>query len=89
MPELDGYEVCRRLKADPATADIPVIFLTGKAETQDEQMGFALGAADYITKPISPPIVLARVKAHLLFKQARDALEQCNREDTQRFGSAG
>lgn len=88
MPDLDGYEVCRRLKADPATADIPVIFLTGKAETQDEQMGFALGAADYITKPISPPIVLARVKAHLLLKQARDALERRNREDTRRFDSA-
>ncbi len=88
MPDVDGYEVCRRLKADPSTADIPVIFLTGKTETQDEQMGFALGAADYITKPISPPIVLARVKAHLLFKQARDALERRNREDTQRFDSA-
>ncbi len=88
MPDLDGYEVCRRLKADPSTADIPVIFLTGKTETQDEQMGFALGAADYITKPISPSIVLARVKAHLLFKQARDALEQRNREDIQRFDTA-
>jgi signal transduction histidine kinase len=88
MPDVDGYEVCRRLKADPATADIPVIFFTAKTETQDEQMGFALGAADYITKPISPPIVLARVKAHLLFKQARDALEQRNREDKLRFDSA-
>lgn len=88
MPDVDGYEVCRRLKADPMTADIPVIFLTGKTETQDEQMGFSLGAADYITKPISPPIVLARVKAHLLFKQARDALELRNLEDKQRFDSA-
>ena len=88
MPDLDGYEVCRRLKANPQTADIPVIFFTAKTETQDEQMGFALGAADYITKPISPPIVLARVKAHLLFKQARDALERRNREDKQRFDSA-
>lgn len=88
MPELDGYEVCRRLKADPLTADIPVIFFTAKTETQDEQMGFALGAADYITKPISPPIVLARIRAHLMFKQARDALERRNREDKQRFDSA-
>lgn len=88
MPDMDGYEVCRQLKADPQTADIPVIFLTGKTETQDEQMGFALGAADYIAKPISPPIVLARVKAHVLFKQARDALEQRNRDDKQRFDSA-
>lgn len=88
MPDMDGYEVCRQLKADPATADIPVIFFTAKTETQDEQMGFALGAADYITKPISPPIVLARVKAHLLFKQARDALERRNREDKLRFDAA-
>ncbi len=85
MPDLDGYEVCRRLKADPQTEDIPVIFLTAKTETEDEQLGFALGAADYITKPISPPIVLARVKAHVLFKLARDALERRNREDKQRF----
>ena len=88
MPDIDGYEVCRRLKADPLTADIPVIFFTARSETQDEQMGFALGAADYITKPISPPIVLARVKAHLMFKQARDALERRNRDDKQRFDSA-
>ncbi len=88
MPDVDGYEVCRQLKADPVTADIPVIFFTAKTETQDEQMGFALGAVDYIAKPISPPIVLARVKAHLLFKQARDALERRNREDKQRFDAA-
>ncbi len=88
MPEMDGYEVCRRLKADPLTADIPVIFFTTLSETQDEQMGFALGAADYITKPISPPIVLARVKAHLSLKHARDALERRNREDKERFDSA-
>jgi signal transduction histidine kinase len=88
MPDIDGYEVCRRLKASPLTADVPVIFFTAKTETQDEQTGFALGAADYITKPISPPILLARVKVHLLFKQARDALERRNREDKQRFDVA-
>lgn len=88
MPDVDGYEVCRQLKADPFTADVPVIFFTAKTETQDEQLGFAFGAADYITKPISPPIVLARVKAHLLFKLARDALERRNREDKQRFDVA-
>lgn len=88
MPDVDGYEVCRQLKGNPMTADIPVIFFTAKSEIQDEQMGFALGAADYITKPISPPIVLARVKAHLLFKQARDALEQRIREDKLRFDTA-
>ncbi|HZX29572.1 MAG TPA: response regulator, partial [Telluria sp.] len=52
MPELDGYEVCRRLKADPVTQAIPIIFLTARAETEDEQAGFDLGAVDYITKPI-------------------------------------
>ena len=65
MPEVDGYEVCRRLKDNPVTRDIPVIFLTAKAEVGDETRGLELGAVDYITKPISPPIVLARVKTHL------------------------
>src|SRR6218665_3105637 len=63
MPLMDGYDVCKRLKADPQTRDIPVIFLTAKTELADEQNGFDLGAVDYITKPISPPLVLARVKA--------------------------
>src|SRR3954464_5293573 len=53
MPEMDGYEVCRRLKADPRTRDVPVIFLTAKVEEEDEQQGFDVGAVDYITKPIS------------------------------------
>ena len=74
MPEIDGYEVCRRLKADPATAEIPVIFLTAKTEQADEQQGFDLGAVDYITKPISPPIVLARVRAQLQLKASADFL---------------
>jgi len=74
MPEIDGYEVCRRLKADPATAEIPVIFLTAKSEQADEQQGFDLGAVDYITKPISPPIVLARVRAQLQLKASADFL---------------
>ena len=78
MPNMDGYEVCRRLKADPVTADIPVIFLTAKAEVEDEQKGFDVGCVDYITKPISPPIVLARVKTHLLLKGARDFLKDQN-----------
>ena len=56
MPDLDGYQVCERLKADPGTRDIPVIFLTAKTEVEDEQHGLALGAVDYITKPISPPL---------------------------------
>lgn len=73
MPGMDGYEVCRRLKADPVTANIPIIFVTAKTETKDEQIGFELGAVDYITKPISVPIVLARVKTQLaLYNQQRE-----------------
>lgn len=78
LPELDGFEVCRRLKADASTRDIPVIFLTARSETEDEQLGFDVGAVDYITKPISPPIVVARVRTHLLLKQARDLLRDQN-----------
>ncbi|MGA4632385.1 response regulator [Pseudomonas solani] len=74
MPEMDGYEVCARLKADAATRDIPVIFLTARSEMADEQKGFDLGAVDYITKPISPPIVLARVQAQLQLKATADFL---------------
>jgi PleD family two-component response regulator len=75
MPEIDGYEVCRRLKDDPTTRDIPVIFVTAKTEVEDEMKGFALGAVDYITKPISPAIVEARVKTHLALKNARSQLK--------------
>ncbi len=72
MPGIDGYEVCRRLKAEPTTAAIPVIFVTAKADVTDEELGFQLGAVDYITKPVSPPIVLQRVATHLaLYSQAR------------------
>ena len=78
MPAMDGYEVCRRLKAEPATARVPVIFLTAKTEVADEEMGFNVGCVDYITKPISPPIVLARVKTHLLLKSAKDFLKDQN-----------
>lgn len=65
MPEMDGYEVCRQLKADERTQHIPVIFVTAKSEAEDEARGFELGAADYIVKPLSAPIVLARVGTHL------------------------
>jgi adenylate cyclase len=78
MPGIDGYEVCRRLKENKVTNDIPVIFLTAKAEVEDEQMGLELGAVDYITKPVSPPIVLARVKNHLMLKSAREYLKEKN-----------
>ncbi len=85
MPGLDGYEVCRRLKSNPATKDIPVIFLTAKSDEAGEQHGFDSGAVDYITKPISPPLLLARVKAQLSLKEARDALQRNHMEDKQRF----
>ena len=75
MPEMDGYEVCRRLKQQAMTRDIPVLFLTAKTEIEDETRGFDCGAVDYITKPISPAIVLARVKAHLQLKAAADFLK--------------
>jgi sigma-B regulation protein RsbU (phosphoserine phosphatase) len=75
MPEMDGYEVCRRLKENPATRDIPVIFLTAKGETADEAEGFRIGAADYILKPVNPPLLKARVKTHLALKQSIDELQ--------------
>ena len=78
MPDMDGYEVCRRLKADTSTRDIPIIFLTAKTEVLDETLGFELGASDYITKPISPPIVLARVETHLAIKRVQDFLKDKN-----------
>jgi two-component system, sensor histidine kinase and response regulator len=76
MPGMDGYEVCRRIKAHPGSSDIPVIFLTSKSQMEDEKMGFELGAVDYITKPISPPIVLARVKTHLDLQSQRRLLQE-------------
>jgi phosphoserine phosphatase RsbU/P len=76
MPGMDGYEVCTRLKADPATRDIPVIFLTGQTEIQDETSGFEVGAVDYIHKPFSPAIVAARVQTHLALREARGRLER-------------
>ncbi|MGD2118174.1 MAG: response regulator [Chromatiales bacterium] len=76
MPGIDGYEVCRQLKADPQTEDIPVIFLTVKSNVDDEVRGFNLGAVDYITKPMSPPIVMARVRTHLKLRQLHDQLLQ-------------
>ncbi|WP_205749255.1 response regulator [Desulfopila sp. IMCC35008] len=82
MPEMDGYEVCRRLKKDTTTNNIPIIFVTAKSELGDEQKGLQLGAVDYITKPFSPPITLARIRNHLDLKQVRDNLEQLVRERT-------
>lgn len=78
MPEMDGYEVLRRLRAIPETEHIPVIFVTAMDGTNDEEHGFSLGAVDYITKPIKPAIVLARVRAQLELKEARDWLRDQN-----------
>ena len=78
MSGMDGYEVCRQLKCDARTRNIPVIFLTVRAEVEDEKRGLELGAADYITKPISPPIVMARVRTHLDLKAAADFLRDKN-----------
>ena len=78
MPGMDGYEVCRRLKREPKTMNIPVIFLTARSEAEDEKKGLELGAADYITKPISPSIVMARVKNHLALKVMADFLRDQN-----------
>jgi response regulator RpfG family c-di-GMP phosphodiesterase len=78
MPKMDGYEVCQQLKFNPSTCDIPIIFLTAKSDVEDEKYGLELGAVDYITKPISPPILLARVKTHLALKAATDFLRDKN-----------
>jgi len=76
MPGMNGYEVCRKIKSDPSCRDIPVIFITVKDDEQDEAKGFDAGAADYITKPFRPLIVLARVRAHIEIKKRGDMLEE-------------
>ena len=74
MPEMDGYEVCLRLKADPMTREIPVIFLTAQTEAEDETRGFQVGAVDYVHKPFSPAVVKARVHTHLVLRETREKL---------------
>lgn len=78
MPVMDGYETCRHFKEEEALTDIPVIFLTAKSDTEDENKGFACGAVDYIIKPISSAILLSRVKTHLELKQTKDFLKNQN-----------
>ncbi|MEZ5874773.1 MAG: adenylate/guanylate cyclase domain-containing protein [Hyphomicrobiales bacterium] len=82
MPGMDGYEVCRRLKDNPVTRDVPIIFLTAKTEEVDEEKGFDVGAVDYIHKPFSAPIVMARVRTQLALQEAlteaRDARQQAD-----------
>jgi serine phosphatase RsbU (regulator of sigma subunit) len=74
MPHMDGYEVCKHLKEDSKTRDIPVVFLTGKTDVDDETRGFEAGAVDYIHKPFSPPIVRARVRTQLMLRDAHDTV---------------
>jgi len=76
MPEMDGYEVCRRLKTDPVTREIPVIFLTAQTEAEDETRGFQVGAVDYVHKPFSSAVVKARVHTHLVLRETREKLAQ-------------
>ena len=78
MPGMDGYEVCRRLKEMPSVRDVPIIFVTAMGEVEDEVKGLELGAVDYLTKPITLPILQARVHAHLALKLAREELEAKN-----------
>lgn len=75
MPDMDGYEVCRRLKANTATRNVPIIFVTARSDAIDEESGLRLGAVDYIVKPFHLPIVTARVRNHLKLKQKTDLLE--------------
>ena len=84
MPQMDGYEVCRRLKSEESTSQIPVIFITALADEEDEAKGLGLGAVDYITKPIKPELVRARVRNHLELKRHQDHLEKLVEERTRR-----
>jgi diguanylate cyclase (GGDEF)-like protein len=81
MPGMDGYEVCARLKQNPVTARIPVLFVSSRDDEEDEARGLSLGAIDYIVKPIRPSIVQARVRNHIELKRSRDLLEQLTTQD--------
>jgi diguanylate cyclase (GGDEF)-like protein len=81
MPDVDGYEFCRQLKADPITREIPVVFVTAMDEEREEAKGLELGAIDYITKPLSPPILKARVRNHIDLKRQRDQLRRLSAVD--------
>ena len=82
MPQLDGFEICRRLKADEKTRHIPIIFVTAKKDQDTESEGFKVGAVDYITKPFNPVVIKARIRTHLELKRHRDSLEHLVRERT-------
>lgn len=78
MPGMDGFEVCRQIKKNATTMHVPVIFITAKNEIKDEELGFSVGASDFIHKPISAPIVAARVRTHLKIKLMQDFLRSEN-----------
>ena len=88
MPGMNGYAVCRALKTNPATENIPVIFISGKSAEGDEATGFEVGAVDYIVKPVSPAIVLARVRTHLSLVRASH-LEKSYHDAIHMLGEAG
>ncbi len=88
MPEMDGYETCARLKADPVTASIPVIFVTVRDDIGDEERGFSVGAVDYITKPLKPALVRARAKTHIALYRSAQSLDQLVLERTAELESA-
>lgn len=81
MPNMDGYEVCATLKADPDTHDIPIIFVTAQGDDDDEEKGLSIGAVDYVTKPFIPAVVKARVRIHIELKRLRDLLHQQSTTD--------
>ena len=88
MPGMDGYQVCAKLKANPDTRNIPVIFVTAMGDLEDEQFGLELGAVDYLTKPISPAIVLARVRTHLaLYDQSRELAREVRQRTAELFNT--
>lgn len=87
MPEMDGFETCRRLKRDPVTSKIPVVFVTAKTDTIDEQTGFELGAVDYISKPISPAVLKVRTQTHLALSNQARQLEALVQQRTQELES--
>ncbi len=85
MPDMDGYEVIKKLKSNPKTKNIPVLFITAKSEVKDETFGLSLGAVDYLRKPISPPIVMARVKSHMNLHLYQEHLEELVKDRTEQL----
>lgn len=85
MPEMDGYEVCKRLKANPKTKAIPILFITAMSDSENEALGLSLGAVDYITKPINPPIVKARIDSHMNLVRHQKHLEELVADRTEQL----